>query len=141
MLTRVLLHVIEPPQRIDCAMDCVADLRHEALNYMQHALIFRIDAIYDPRIAQGARIVWLAATGRIERRSVQGYRDGAVVSLGALGVVSSVTLETVAAFDLRQYVFDDVPWEAAEERLLATLAVGYSTSLFLSWAGETIEHA
>ena len=67
--------------------------------------------------------------------------DGAVVSLGALGVMSAVTLETVPAFELRQYVFDDVPWEAAEERLLATLAVGYSTSLFLSWAGNTIEHA
>src|SRR3954447_13908968 len=55
--------------------------------------------------------------------------DGAVVSLGALGVVSAATLETVRAFELPQSVSDDVRWEAADERLLATLAVGYSPSL------------
>src|SRR3954454_15910593 len=65
--------------------------------------------------------------------------DGAVVSLGALGIVTAVTLETVPQFDLCQSVFDDVPWAVAEERLLETLRIGYSTSLFLSWAGGRIE--
>jgi xylitol oxidase len=45
----------------------------------------------------------------------------------------------VPPFDLCQSVFEEVPWAAAEERLLATLELGYSTSLFLSWAGERIE--
>jgi alditol oxidase len=67
--------------------------------------------------------------------------DGAVVSLGALGVVTAVTLETVPAFDLRQYVFEELPWVEAEGRLLELLAIGYSTSLFLSWSGTSIEQA
>jgi xylitol oxidase len=67
--------------------------------------------------------------------------DGSVVSLGALGVVTSLTLETVPEFELRQYVFEDVPWELAETELLDLLSFGYSTSLFLSWAGPTVEQA
>jgi xylitol oxidase len=67
--------------------------------------------------------------------------DGSVVSLGALGVVTSLTLETVPEFELRQYVFEGVPWELAESELPALLSYGYSTSLFLSWAGPTVEQA
>jgi xylitol oxidase len=62
-----------------------------------------------------------------------------VVSLGALGVVTSLTLETVPEFELRQYVFEQVPWELAESALHDLLSSGYSTSLFLSWAGPTVE--
>jgi xylitol oxidase len=65
--------------------------------------------------------------------------DGAVVSLGALGIVTSLTLETVPAFDLCQEVFDDLPWDEAEGGLAELLASGYSTSLFLSWAGPAVE--
>jgi xylitol oxidase len=67
--------------------------------------------------------------------------DGAVVSLGALGVVTSLTLETVPEFELRQYVFEHVPWGLAESQLHDLLSYGYSTSLFLSWAGPTVEQA
>jgi xylitol oxidase len=67
--------------------------------------------------------------------------DGAVVSLGALGVVTSLTLETLPEFELRQYVFEQVPWELAESELDDLLSFGYSTSLFLSWAGPTVEQA
>ena len=70
-----------------------------------------------------------------------GEFDGAVVSLGALGVVTALVLETLPQFMLRQYVFEDVPWEVAEDALGELLAHGYSTSLFLSWAGATIEQA
>src|SRR5262249_26117700 len=52
--------------------------------------------------------------------------DGAVVSLGALGVVARVELDVVPAFELRQYVFEDLPWERAVE----SLSGGYSVSLF-----------
>lgn len=67
--------------------------------------------------------------------------DGAVVSLGALGVMTSVTIETVPALSLRQYVFENVPWREAENRLPEIFACGYSTSLFLSWAGDVVEQA
>jgi alditol oxidase len=52
--------------------------------------------------------------------------DGAVVSLGALGVVARLTLDVVPAFEVRQYVYDDLPWEAD---LDALFAAGYSVSL------------
>jgi alditol oxidase len=59
--------------------------------------------------------------------------DGAVVSLGALGLVTRVSLDLVPAFDLRQYVFEQLPWSAVEADLAAILAGAYSVSLFTMW--------
>jgi xylitol oxidase len=59
--------------------------------------------------------------------------DGAVVSLGTLGLVARVTLDVVPAFDLRQYVFEDLPWSEVDASLDAILAGGYSVSLFTMW--------
>jgi xylitol oxidase len=59
--------------------------------------------------------------------------DGAVVSLGALGLVTRVSLDLVPAFDLRQYVFEQLPWSALEADLAAILAGAYSVSLFTMW--------
>jgi xylitol oxidase len=66
---------------------------------------------------------------------------GAVVSLGTLGVTTSLSLETVPQFELRQYVFEEIPWATAQEALGEMLAHGYSTSLFLSWSGAAIDQA
>ena len=38
---------------------------------------------------------------------------GAVVALGSLGILTSLGLDVVPAFDLRQYVYDDVPLDQA----------------------------
>ncbi|HVV56994.1 MAG TPA: D-arabinono-1,4-lactone oxidase [Gaiellaceae bacterium] len=65
--------------------------------------------------------------------------DGAVVALGALGLVVRLTLDVVPAFELRQYVFRDLPWPALEESLWEILAGGYSVSLFTGWAGAAVE--
>ena len=59
--------------------------------------------------------------------------DGAVVSLGALGLVTRVSLDVVPAFELRQYVFEQLPWSVVESDLGAILAGGYSVSLFTMW--------
>ena len=59
--------------------------------------------------------------------------EGAVVSLGALGLVTNVSLDLVPAFDLRQYVYEQLPWAALETELDAILAAGYSVSLFTTW--------
>jgi xylitol oxidase len=56
--------------------------------------------------------------------------DGAVVSLGALGVVTSVTLDLVPAFEVRQWVYDDLPADSISEEILAS---AYSVSLFSTW--------
>ncbi len=61
--------------------------------------------------------------------------DGAVVSLGALGVVTALTLDVVPTFQIRQYVYDDVPRASIDEHLPEMLADGYSVSLFTQWNG------
>jgi alditol oxidase len=65
--------------------------------------------------------------------------DGAVVSLGALGLVTQVSLDVVPAFELRQYVFEELPWSTVLSDLDAILAGGYSVSLFASWAAPAVD--
>lgn len=61
---------------------------------------------------------------------------GAVVGLGALGVVTALTLDVSPAFELRQYVYDNLPAAALYEALDDILADGYSVSLFTGWTGN-----
>ncbi|MEU4575881.1 MULTISPECIES: FAD-binding protein [Nonomuraea] len=63
------------------------------------------------------------------RRGDDGF-PGAVVALGALGVVTALTLDLVPAFELRQYVREGVPADAPLGELMAD---GYSVSLFTDW--------
>jgi alditol oxidase len=65
--------------------------------------------------------------------------DGAVVALGALGLVVRVTLDVVPGFDLCQQVFEGLPWATVEAELQDVLALGYSTSLFTRWAENGID--
>ena len=63
---------------------------------------------------------------------------GAVVSLGALGVVTTVTLDIVPTFDIRQYVYEDLPRGQLDEHLAEIFASAYSVSLFTDWQGSRI---
>jgi xylitol oxidase len=56
--------------------------------------------------------------------------DGVVVGLGALGVVTRLTLDVEPAFEVAQRVYENLPWAAAAEHLGTILAAGYSVSLF-----------
>ncbi|HEY0533078.1 MAG TPA: FAD-binding protein [Actinoplanes sp.] len=60
---------------------------------------------------------------------------GAVVHLGALGVITALTLDVQPTFDIRQYVYDDIPRASISTSLLDMLADGYSVSLFTDWKG------
>jgi alditol oxidase len=54
----------------------------------------------------------VTAQGEIVSMSREAGGDqfrGAVVGLGALGIVTSMTLDIVPAFDVRQYVYEDLP--------------------------------
>jgi alditol oxidase len=75
------------------------------------------------------------------RRLLRGDRDfeGAVVGLGALGLVVRVSLDVVPAFELRQYVFEGLPWPVVDANLDEILAGGYSVSLFTSWTDLGID--
>jgi xylitol oxidase len=65
--------------------------------------------------------------------------DGTVVALGALGLVVRVTLDVVAEFELRQQVFEGLPWPTVEANLHELLALGYSTSLFTRWTAAGVD--
>ncbi len=72
------------------------------------------------------------------RRGVDEQFPGAVVALGELGVVTRVTLDLVPAFELRQYIYDDLPLEQVGEHLHDIFGNGYSVSLFTDWRGPVI---
>jgi alditol oxidase len=59
--------------------------------------------------------------------------NGAVVALGALGVVTQLTLDLVPAFDIRQYVYEDLPWDQLIEHFEDIVGAGYSVCLFTDW--------
>jgi xylitol oxidase len=63
---------------------------------------------------------------------------GAVVALGSLGVVVSLTLDLVPDFDVRQYVYLDVPRDQVDDELEGIFAAAYSVSLFTDWRAPRI---
>ncbi|WBO63031.1 FAD-binding protein [Streptomyces camelliae] len=56
---------------------------------------------------------------------------GAVTSLGALGVVTALTLDLEPAYEVEQRVFTELPLEGLD--FAAVAAAGYSVSLFTDW--------
>jgi xylitol oxidase len=58
---------------------------------------------------------------------------GAVVSLGALGIVTSLTLDLEPSYQVEQVVYQDLPFSELEHNLDAIFGSGYSVSLFTDW--------
>lgn len=61
--------------------------------------------------------------------------EGAVVGLGALGVITELTLDLEPAYDVRQRVYENLEWDALFANFETITAAGYSTSLFTRWSG------
>ena len=62
--------------------------------------------------------------------------DGMVVGLGALGVVTRLTLDVEPAYEVRQRVFEGLAWERLFEHFDAITAGGYSVSVLTRWGAE-----
>lgn len=62
----------------------------------------------------------------------------AVVGLGALGVITKVTLAVQPAFSMRQVVFEDLPLSQATAHFDEIMSAGYSVSLFTDWQRDRI---
>ncbi|MEV4562089.1 FAD-binding protein [Kitasatospora sp. NPDC049285] len=62
---------------------------------------------------------------------------GTVVHLGALGIVTALTLDVVPAFDVRQYVHVGLSLADYAARLDEIHAAGHSVSLFTDWGSDT----
>lgn len=86
-----------------------------------------------------AALEMVAATGDLVtlRRGEAGF-DGAVVALGALGVVTRMTLDVQPAFDMRQDAFEGLLWSTLLADLDAVMSAGYSVSLFTAWSAPTV---
>jgi xylitol oxidase len=61
--------------------------------------------------------------------------DGAVVALGALGIVTHLTLDLRPSFDIRQRVLTGLELADATEHFDAITGAAYSVSLFTDWRG------
>ncbi|WP_422115849.1 D-arabinono-1,4-lactone oxidase [Brachybacterium sp. UNK5269] len=95
-------------------------------------------------LANSVRAIELVtATGdllTLDREQDPEIFGGVVLSLGALGVVTHLTLDLVPAFAMRQSVHLDFPAEAMNGAdLLGMLAGGYSVSLFHHWDGHVAQ--
>ncbi len=62
---------------------------------------------------------------------------GAVVGLGALGVVTQVTLDVQPAFAVQQEVYDNLPLAQVDAHFDEIVSSAYSVSLFTNW-GEVV---
>ncbi len=82
-----------------------------------------------------AAVEFVQADGELVRVS-RGDADfgGSVLALGALGVVTRMTLDIVPSYDLRQSVWVDAPLDTVLDRLDEVMGAGYSVSLFTTWS-------
>ncbi len=81
------------------------------------------------------------ASGQVRHCSPQTLGDefaGVVVSLGALGVITRVTLDVVPAFDVRQDVYEALAWPAFDEHAAELTGLAYSVSMFTDFGADAI---
>ena len=86
-----------------------------------------------------AAIEFVTGDGAVKRLARGEPRfDGAVVGLGALGVVTSLTLDTVPAFEIAQTVYERLPLAELLANFDAITSAAYSVSLFTDWRSDAI---
>jgi xylitol oxidase len=79
--------------------------------------------------------------GEIETvdRSDPDKLNGSVVALGALGIVTSLTLGVEPTYDVRQDVYEDLPFDELATHFDEIATLAYSVSLFTDWRGPLID--
>lgn len=75
---------------------------------------------------------------QLSRDAIGDRFDGCVVSLGALGVVTKVTLAVSPSFDVRQDVFENLAHADLRESFEQIVSSAYSVSLFTDWRRDAI---
>lgn len=83
-----------------------------------------------------AAVELVTATGELVGvdRETDGERfNGMVLALGSLGIMTTLTLDIVPTFDVRQHVYDGLADAEIDDHLGEILAGGYSVSVFSDW--------
>jgi len=81
------------------------------------------------------------AAGDLVKLSREGDGEsfrGAVVGLGALGVITRITLDIQPTFTMRQYVYEDLPLSELKDHFDAIESSAYSVSLFTDWQKQRL---
>ena len=85
-----------------------------------------------------SRLELVSADGRLRTITpVDDEFDGAIVALGALGIVTRITLDIEPTYQVRQDVYVGLGWERLLEHYDAITARAYSVSVFTDWSDDT----
>jgi xylitol oxidase len=61
---------------------------------------------------------------------------GAVVALGALGVITHLTVDVQPRFEIAQVLYENLSFDTLESHLAEIMGAAYSVSLFTHWQGN-----
>ena len=75
---------------------------------------------------------------KLSRKSDGEAFQAAVVGLGALGVITRITLDIQPTYMVRQFVYEDLPLAQMKNHFDEIQASGYSVSLFTDWQKQRI---
>jgi xylitol oxidase len=70
---------------------------------------------------------------KFSRNSDPAVFQGVVVGLGALGAITRITLDIQPTYQVRQYVYEDLPLDEMKRHFDDIQSSGYSVSLFTDW--------
>jgi len=75
---------------------------------------------------------------KLSRKDNPDIFPGAVVGLGALGVITSVTLNIQPTYQIAQTVFENLSFNSLKDHFDEILSAAYSVSLFTDWQNQRI---
>lgn len=91
-------------------------------------------------LSSAVRSLTIVTAGGDIRRLARGDADfdGAVVGLGALGVVLDLTLDVEPSYRIAQHVYERPRWDAILDDLSTVTGIGTSVSIFSRWQSTDV---
>jgi xylitol oxidase len=89
------------------------------------------------RVVSGIEYVDASGEARTISRGEPDFA-GSVVALGALGVVTHLTLDVEPSYQVRQDIYQGLPWQVVTSDLASVTSSAYSVSLFTDWVSDEV---